>query len=172
MLNHRGHARLNIAAGAGGGKRRQVLLPIPWECDQVDQIRDAVVQVYDEFQQGIEPDTRWRYAFQLMAAYGLRPEELQHLQIRQGRLWCMDEKVASRGKTRPRVLRPLPCDDWADGWRLEERFPTQELPPMQPGLGGGYVGHYQTHLSAYSRWCGDEVVDDAFAKAEQRLAQG
>ncbi len=396
VLNHRGHARLNIAAGAAGGKRRQVLLPIPWECDQIDQIRDAVVQVYEEFQQGIEPDAcvasmpradgsrgakgeaaagrspqtvhpgqprhrgmaavlapgdceeliaafrehklisgeikpstwlrvyrhhmnhvigavaavappqnakqlletlariwadkpggrtrqiqiqstaallrwavaerrlgedweppqdlavfvgrsraakaittplevehilglvraipdaRWRFAFQLMAAYGLRPEELQHLQIRQGRLWCMYEKVASRGKTRPRVLRPLPCDDWADGWRLEERFPTQELPPMQPGLGGGYVGHYlmnrplwkelrreyeakgeklvpyscrhgyahrahvicdlppkvvaaamghsvQTHLAAYSRWCGDDVVDDAFAKAEQRL---
>ena len=395
VLNHRGHARLNIAAGAGGGRRRQVLLPIPWECDQVDQIRDAVVQVYDEFQQGIEPeacvaqmprvdeqgadgaavlrsasrqggrarhrggaalhapgdwdalisafrehklisgeikpstwhrvyrhhmnhvlaavavtappqnakqllealariwadkpggrtrqiqiqstaallrwavaeqrlgedweppqdlavfvgrsravksittplevqhilalvraipDVRWRFAFQLMAAYGLRPEELQHLQIRQGRLWCMYEKVASRGKTRPRVLRTLPCDDWADGWRLEERFPAQELPPMQPGLGGGYVGHYlmnrplwkelrreyeakgeklvpyscrhgyahrahvicdlppkvvaaamghsvQTHLAAYSRWCGDDVVDDAFAKAEQRLGQ-
>jgi integrase len=399
VLNHRGHARLNIAAGAGRGRRRQVLLPIPWECDQIDHIRDAVVQVYEEFQQGIEPDAcvarmpradgsraaegefgsgrgtqtghpgrprhrgmaavlapadweeliaafrehklisgeikpstwhrvyrhhmnhvlgavaavappqnakqlletlariwadkpggrtrqiqiqstaallrwavaerrlgedweppqdlavfvgrsraakaittplevehilalvraipdaRWRFAFQLMAAYGLRPEELQHLQIRQGRLWCMYEKVASRGKTRPRVLRPLPCDDWADGWRLEERFPTQELPPMQPGLGGGYVGHYlmnrplwkelrreyeakgeklvpyscrhgyahrahvicdlppkvvaaamghsvQTHLAAYSRWCGDDVVDDAFAKAEQRLGQG
>ena len=84
------------------------------------------------------------FAFQLMATYGLRPEELQHLQIRQGRLWCTYEKFASRGKTRPRVLRPLPCDDWAGGWRLEERFPTQELPPMQPGpgLGGGYVGHY------------------------------
>ena len=399
VLNHRGHARLNIAAGAGRGRRRQVLLPIPWECDQIDHIRDAVVQVYEEFQQGIEPDAcvarmpradgsraaegefgsgrgtqtghpgrprhrgmaavlapadweeliaafrehklisgeikpstwhrvyrhhmnhvlgavaavtppqnakqlletlariwadkpggrtrqiqiqstaallrwavadrrlgedweppqdlavfvgrsraakaittplevehilalvraipdaRWRFAFQLMAAYGLRPEELQHLQIRQGRLWCTYEKVASRGKTRPRVLRPLPCDDWADGWRLEERFPTQELPPMQPGLGGGYVGHYlmnrplwkelrreyeakgeklvpyscrhgyahrahvicdlppkvvaaamghsvQTHLAAYSRWCGDDVVDDAFAKAKQRLGQG
>ncbi|MFM7549625.1 MAG: hypothetical protein ACKO8I_12315 [Cyanobacteriota bacterium] len=61
------------------------------------------------------PDARWRFAFQLMVAYGLRPEELQHLQIRQGRLWCMDEKVASRGKTRPRVLRPLPCEHWADG---------------------------------------------------------
>jgi hypothetical protein len=48
-----------------------------------------------------------------MAAYGLRPKELQHLQIRHGRLWWMDEKVASRGKTRPRVLRPLPCNDWA-----------------------------------------------------------
>ncbi len=56
VLNHRGHARLNIAAGAGRGRRRQVLLPIPWECDQIDQIRDAVVQVYEEFQQGIEPD--------------------------------------------------------------------------------------------------------------------
>ena len=36
-----------------------------------------------------------------MAAYGLRPEELQHLQLRDGRLWCTDEKVASRGKTKP-----------------------------------------------------------------------
>jgi integrase len=399
VLNHRGHSRLNISAGAGGGRRRQVLLPIPWQCDHVDQIRDAVVQVYEEFQQGVDPDAcvarmlradehsadlggvnagpdllpghvgrprhmgraakfapgdweeliaafrehklisgeikpstwhrvyrhhmkhvlgamavpappqnakqlleslariwadkpggrtrqiqiqstaallrwgvaerrlsedweppqdlavfvgrsraakaittplevehilgmvraipdpRWRFAFQLMAAYGLRPEELQHLQIRQGRLWCTYEKVASRGKTRPRVLRALPCDDWADGWRLEARFATQKLPPMQPGLGGGYVGHYlmnrplwkelrreyeakgeklvpyscrhgyahrahvicdlppkvvaaamghsvQTHLAAYSRWCGDDVVDDAFAKAEQRLGQG
>ncbi len=80
------------------------------------------------------PDTRWRFAFQLIAAYGLRPEELQHLQIRQGRLWFMYEKVASRGKTRPRVLRTLPCDDWVDGWRLEERFPAQELPPCSPAL--------------------------------------
>jgi hypothetical protein len=46
-LNHRGYARLSIAAFADGGKRRQALLPIPLECDQVDQIRDAVVQAYD-----------------------------------------------------------------------------------------------------------------------------
>jgi hypothetical protein len=55
-LNHRGHARLNIAAGAGRGRRWQVLLPISWECDQIDQIRDAVVQVYEEFQLVVEPD--------------------------------------------------------------------------------------------------------------------
>jgi len=64
------------------------------------------------------PDPRWRLAFQLMAAYGLRPEELQHLQLRDGRLWCTYEKVASRGKTKPRALRLLPCDDWAVEWKL------------------------------------------------------
>lgn len=32
------------------------------------------------------------------------------------------------------------------------------------------MGHsVQTHLAAYSRWWGDDVVDDALAKAEQRL---
>ncbi|MCT0225966.1 hypothetical protein [Synechococcus sp. CS-1328] len=56
VLNHRGHARLNIDAGADGGRRRQVLLPIPWLCYQVDQIRDAVAPVCEEFQKGIEPD--------------------------------------------------------------------------------------------------------------------
>ena len=42
--------------GQAAARCWQVLLPIPWECDQVDQIRDAVVQVYEQFQQGIEPD--------------------------------------------------------------------------------------------------------------------
>jgi hypothetical protein len=51
-----GDVRLNIAAGPAGGKRRQVLLPIPWQCDQVDEIRDAVVYVFDEFQKGVDPD--------------------------------------------------------------------------------------------------------------------
>jgi hypothetical protein len=46
---------LNIAAGAAGGKRQQILLPIPWQCDQVDEIRDAVVSVFDEFQMGVNP---------------------------------------------------------------------------------------------------------------------
>jgi hypothetical protein len=33
------------------------------------------------------------------------------------------------------------------------------------------MGHsVQTHLAADSGWCGDDVVDDAFAKAEQRLS--
>ena len=171
------------------------------------------------------PDPRWRLGFQLMAAYGLRPEELQHLQLRDGRLWCTYEKVASRGKTKPRALRLLPCDDWAADWQLADRFSPDDLPPMRAGFGGNDIRQYlhrrplwnklrqeyetkgeklvpyscrhgyahrahvicdlppkvvaaamghsvQTHLTAYSRWCGDDVVDDAFAKAERRLGQG
>ncbi|MFO7629689.1 MAG: hypothetical protein R6W06_09300 [Prochlorococcaceae cyanobacterium] len=171
------------------------------------------------------PNARWRLCFQLIAAYGLRPEEIQHLELRQGRLWCLYEKVAARGKTKPRPLRLLPCDKWAAAWNLEETYAADLLPPMRPGHGAQDVSQYlrrrslwmelkrdyeaqgeklvlyscrhayahrahvicdlppkvvaaamghsvQTHLAAYSRWCGDDVVDDAFVKAEQRLGQG
>ncbi len=155
----------------------------------------------------------------LMSAYGLRPEELQHLQLRQGHLWCLYEKVAARGKSKPRVLQLLPCDEWPDGWRVELRSSSAEAGPrlgaIEPqlveqgpleaavaelrGLGQTLVPYscrhgyahraqvicdlspkvvatamgqsVQTHLAAYSRWCGDDVVDDAFAKAELRLGQ-
>lgn len=171
------------------------------------------------------PDPRWRLAFQLMAAYGLRPEELQHLEIQKGQLWTNYQKVSSRGRTRSRMLRLLPCDDWAQAWQLETAFRPDRMPPMRPGHGAEDLGTYmrrrllwkqlrreyeekgeklvlyscrhgyahrahvtcelppkvvaaamghsvETHLAAYSRWCGDDVVDDAFAKAEQRLARG
>jgi len=382
LTEHRGFARLNITAKAGGGKRRQLQLPIPWHFDHAKKIGEAVCKIYDDFNSGIEPelavkkinytsaeelgagatvakkanlehqidwnglieryreykirsgeikestwtrvhrhhmklvleafatrqpprsatqlldrltlhwadkpggrtrqiqmqatsallrwavaqgqltaaswepptdlspfvgrsrsakavttplevghilalvralpDPRWRLAFQLMAAYGLRPEELQHLQLRDGRLWCTYEKVASRGKTKPRALRLLPCDDWAADWKLADQFCPDDLPPMRAGFCGNDIRQYlhrrtlwnklrqeyeakgeklvpyscrhgyahrahvicdlppkvvaaamghsvQTHLAAYSRWCGDDVVDDAFAKAEQRL---
>ena len=168
-------------------------------------------------------DQRWRFCFQLIAAYGLRPEEIQHLELRQGRLWCLYEKVSARGKTKPRPLRLLPCDQWASAWNLEATFSSDLLPPMRPGHGAQDISQYlrrrslwmqlrcdyeaqgerlvlyscrhayahrahvicdlppkvvaaamghsvQTHLAAYSRWCGDDVVDDAFSKAAQRLS--
>jgi antitoxin StbD len=43
---------------------------------------------------------------------------------------------------------------------------------LPPKVVAAAMGHsVQTHLAAYSRWCGDDVVDDAFAKAEQRQGQ-
>lgn len=88
------------------------------------------------------PDSKWRYAFQLLSAYGLRPEELQHLELRGGRLWCTYSKISSRGRTEPRPLRLLPCDRWAAEWNLEANFQADRLPPMKPGLGADAMGLY------------------------------
>lgn len=79
---------------------------------------------------------------QLMAAYGLRPEELQHLEIQKGQLWTTYQKLSSRGRTRSRVLRLLPCDEWAKPWQLEKAFRADRMPPMRPGHGAEDLGIY------------------------------
>ena len=195
-----------------GRKREAKTITTPVEVQHILELVDAI------------PDARWRFAFQLLAAYGLRPEELQHLQIRSGRMWCNYRKSTSRGETQPRLLRLLPCDDWAESWNLLETFKSQPLPSMRPGYGAEDMGVYmrrrrrwqelrqdyeaageklvlysarhgyahrahlicelppkvaaaamghsvETHLASYSKWCGDEVVDDAFERAARRLGR-
>jgi integrase len=171
------------------------------------------------------PDIRWLYAFQMLAASGLRPEELQHLELRGGRLWCTYSKISSRGRTAPRPLRLLPCDSWATEWDLEQGFRPNRLPPLQSGHVAEAMGLYmrqrqlwrelrqsyeaqgeklvlyscrhayahrahtlcpmlptkfvaaamghslETHLAAYTRWIANDEVDDAFARAAQRLQE-
>ncbi len=53
VSNFRGRARLHITARAAGGHRRQLLLPYPWESDQLEAIRDGVVKLYGDFQEGV-----------------------------------------------------------------------------------------------------------------------
>jgi hypothetical protein len=44
---------------------------------------------------------------------------------------------------------------------------------LPPKVVAAAMGHsVQTHLAAYSRWCGDDVVDEAFARAALRLDSG
>ena len=89
------------------------------------------------------PDTaigrRYRFAFQLMATYGLRPTDLRHLQVRNGgtELWSTyrKSKGATRGaKTDERRLYALSVRD-LDGtpqdWNLLQRVALgEELPPL------------------------------------------
>jgi hypothetical protein len=50
---------------------------------------------------------------------------------------------------------------------------THVISDLPPKVVAAAMGHsVQTHLAAYSRWCADDVVDVAFAKAEPRLGQG
>ena len=95
----------------------------------------------------------WRFAIQLCAVFGLRPEELRHLYVEEGpegkELWTSYQK--SKGgkkghKTEPRKLHALFVRD-ADGpidWDLMSRFEAGEnLPPLgQEGKGGEALGTF------------------------------
>ncbi|ABM78024.1 integrase [Prochlorococcus marinus] len=88
------------------------------------------------------PDPRWQFAVQLCSVYGLRPEELRWLRIKNGakgsELWTIYQKSMGgrKGdKTEPRRLLPLLVRD-LDGssidWKLQARLQVGEkLPPLQ-----------------------------------------
>ena len=84
---------------------------------------------------------RWRNAIQLMALYGLRPEELNHLVVKQHptskqpALFCTYQKVCNRVKTKQRWLMPLPLKDYTGElveWNLAGAMAIGqlELPPL------------------------------------------
>ena len=120
-----------------GRKREAKAITTPIEVEHILELVEAI------------PDSRWRFAFQLLSAYGLRPEELQHLELRTGRLWCNYRKSTSRGETKPRPLRLLPCDEWSENWNLIKQFKKQPLPPMRPGHGAEDLGLY---MRRRKRW--------------------
>jgi integrase len=92
---------------------------------------------------------RWRYAFQLIAAYGLRPVELLHLQLRpDGQLWCNYQKRSGGGTTKPRPLRAL-HPEWEEAWELPQRMASGDaLPP----LGGGVAEAARRYLVRQAAW--------------------
>ena len=72
-----------------------------------------ILQLLDNLPEG-DPHNQWRFAIQLCAVYGLRPEELRHLRIKSGangsELWTIYRKSmgGTKGaKTEPRRLHPF-----------------------------------------------------------------
>ena len=102
-----------------------------------------------------EPNPQWQFAYQLLAVYGLRPEELRYLRIIDGaegkELWSIYKKSMGglRGdKTKPRRLEALLVRD-ADGkeidWKLQERIEIgEQLPPLGAEGQGGLA--LRTHI--------------------------
>jgi integrase len=125
---------------------------------------------------GALPDTeaskRWRFAIQLMATYGLRPEELRHLVVEQRveglALRCLYRKATGGSeRTQPRALYPLLLRD-QDGtpldWKLVERIACrEELPPLgQEGKGGEAIGTFLRRLRIWQ-----ELRSEAAAFGEE-----
>ena len=116
-------------------------------------------------------------AFQCMAVYGLRPEDLRHLHTRNGgqEMWSNYEK--SKGgkkgnKTEPRRLYPLLVHD-IDGpisWHLKEQLHICEregrsmLPPL--GKEGDAAASCKTYLSRRKVW---DAIKKEIAKEKQEL---
>ena len=104
-----------------------------------------------------------RFAFQCMAVYGLRPEDLRHLHTRNGgqEIWSSHKK--SKGgkkgnKTEPRILYQLLVHD-VDGpisWHLKEDLHICEqegramLPPLEKE--GDAVASCNTYISRRKVW--------------------
>ena len=122
------------------------------------------------------PDTaagkRWRFALQLMATYGLRPEDLRYLVTRQGgqELWSTYQKSKGGRKgarTAERRLFPLFVTD-VDGtqhdWNLLLRVHMkEELPPL--GKEGHAAESLRTFLRRQPAW--QSIAAEADAEGQE-----
>ena len=112
-----------------------------------------ILQLLNSLPKGVVHD-RWRFAIQLSSVFGVRPEGLRWLRLKDGphgpELWSIYRKSMGgrKGdKTKPRRLQPLLVRD-LDGspfdWNLLARIQVgEELPPLQsPGDGAQALNNY------------------------------
>ena len=108
-----------------------------------------------------EPDEKWKYVYQLLATFGLRPAELEYLVVKddgQGEeVWSMYEKSMGGKKgerTEPRELCPLPligADGKAVDFKLLERIKLgEDLPYL--GRGGEVAMTMNTRFRRWYLW--------------------
>ena len=119
-----------------------------------------ILALLDSLPEGPQHD-RWRFAIQLCAVYGLRPEELRHLVVKSGasgpELWSIYQKSmgGTKGqKTDPRRLHPLMLRDMHGkiiDWNLQARVQIgEQLPPLnRQGEGGQALGLYLRRRDAW-----------------------
>ena len=100
----------------------------------------------------------WANAIKLLALYGLRPVELQHLSVKRNphgdwQLWCDYQKTVNGKKTAPRWLLPVPLVDPLGKrvqWDLVLGFNAIELPLGLNGqkrkLDGAVLGKFLRSL--------------------------
>ena len=109
-----------------------------------------------------ERDEKWRFAYQLLGTYGLRPVELRHLKIIEGvdgkELWSMYQKSkgGTKGeKTKPRIPYPLFLIN-AEGKVMDYKLQTRvELGEALPSFGktdGEAAMRLRTKLKRNKLW--------------------
>ena len=109
-----------------------------------------------------EKDEKWRFAFQLLGTYGLRPVELRYLKIVEGvdgkELWSMYQKSkgGTKGeKTKPRRLYPLflvDAEGKAKDYKLQARIEFGEALPSLGKVDGEAAMRLRTKLKRNKLW--------------------
>ena len=101
---------------------------------------------------------KWKFAVQLCSVYGLRPEELNHLVLRNNKteLWSIYQKVNSNFKERkllPFAVRDIDGKPFDWNYNLVQRLAAgEQLPNMQDGNGGQTFGDYLRRKSIKNVW--------------------
>ena len=112
---------------------------------------------------------QWKFAFQLMATYGLRPVEIHHLELRErnGKLtpWCNWIKRTGGGSGKPRRLFPR-HPEWETDWNLLERLERGEaLPPKTNRKVGHRALEYLKRMSVFQPMWERGCVSKSFRHA-------
>ena len=92
-----------------------------------------------------EQAKKWSFALKLTRVFGLRPIELNYLQIRRNGkdcLWCVYPKQTNEYATKPRRLRPI-HKNWEEDWKLIERVKKKE--PLPETCSGESFRNYLKH---------------------------
>ena len=105
---------------------------VPFDDDQILALLDAM-PTESAHPRDRQAAKQWKFAFQLMACYGLRPVEIHYLELRskpRQTLWCNWIKRTGGGTGKPRRLFPW-HPEWEKQWDLLKRLSDGEsLPPM------------------------------------------
>ena len=135
-----------------------------------------IIRLIDSLPQN-DPGKKWRFGFQCMAVYGLRPEDLRYIHTRNSgqEIWTDYEK--SKGgkkgeKTKSRRLYPLLVND-IDGpinWHLKEQLAICEKEGLNllPCLGkeGNAGDACKTYLSRRNVW---NTIKKEISQENQKL---
>ena len=100
---------------------------------------------------------RWKFAAQLCAVYGLRPEEINHLVLRNSKkeLWCTYQKKNSKFKERkllPLAVRDIDGKPFDWNYNLVQRLAAGEKLPENKGKGGQNFVEYLRRKSIKNTW--------------------
>lgn len=113
---------------------------------------------------------QWRFAFQLMACYGLRPVEINYLGVRENgkkTLWSTWIKRTGGGTGKPRRLFPF-HPEWEKDWDLIDRVASGEsLPSSDRGVGQiamEYLKRMDVFKPMHQQGCTSKSFRHAYSK--------